>query len=504
MFSGNDKISRRQLYRNDTAGLLSMAAFLAPLEMSRTGWNSIWVALLLLGLYQFVVVRVPTPFSYAAKAVCYIHCWLIGTMTVRVTALLIRQFLLTDVSLTLILIPFYLFCFYNVYKGLECRMRVSEILFPFFILLVVLLSVLMLGEADFTRCMEIRWQIDEMHLKTGYKLFAWFSGIQGIRYFRVHLKEHDSAQKTAGSIWAAGAAAAVLWSLFTYSIYGDAGNTGLAYPLASAMTLAHLPGNVIGRLDALFVFAWVIGLFLLCSSLFAPLQAEQLSPAKNGIFVILLAVSCILAMQEDCLDICSWVLYYVSMPLQILCILWQGLGRNGRKRMAAVSVLLLLPFLQGCGSQELEERGLVTALAVDAAEDGFHFTIGFGTAPEGEGEEPFETEASSLREMKEQYMQSGRKQLDFNHLKNLYFSEEVLENPEFGKLLEEIQQDAAYSRGTCVYAVEGEAGEQAEKEEQPEGGIPIHRILNAWYNDDECEIPRITKEQMYRGAVSWP
>ena len=27
---------------------------------------------------------------------------------------------------------FSLFCYYNLYKGLECRLRVSEVLFPFF------------------------------------------------------------------------------------------------------------------------------------------------------------------------------------------------------------------------------------------------------------------------------------------------------------------------------------------------------------------------------------
>ena len=47
------------------------------------------------------------------------------------------------------------------------------------------------------------------------------------------------------------------------------------------MTLAHFPGNVIGRLDTLFIFAWVIGLFLLCSSLFAPLVDGEPDTGKR-------------------------------------------------------------------------------------------------------------------------------------------------------------------------------------------------------------------------------
>ena len=74
----------------------------------------------------------------------------------------------------------------------------------------------------------------------------------------------------------------------------------------------------------------------------------------------------------------------------------------------------------------------------------------------------------------------------------------------FLELLEEIQVNGAYSRGTLVHVTEGPAGEQAEKEDQPEEGMPVHRLLNARYNEERCEIPRITEDGRYKGSVSWP
>ena len=95
--------------------------------------------------------------------------------------------------------------------------------------------------------------------------------------------------------------------------------------------------------------------------------------------------------------------------------------------------------------------------------------------------------------------------MDFNHLKNFYFSEELLADDEkITGLLEEIQLDGDYSRGILVYAALGEATKEADRETQPEGGAPIHRILNAWYNGGSCKIPAVTEEQMYKGSVFWP
>ena len=111
MFSGNQKISCRQLYRNYTAGLISLGALLAPLAMNRENLTQILRALLFLCAWLFGTVYVPRPESVWIKALCYVHYWVLGTMAARMTGLLIREFLLDGTGLWLILGWFYIFCF---------------------------------------------------------------------------------------------------------------------------------------------------------------------------------------------------------------------------------------------------------------------------------------------------------------------------------------------------------------------------------------------------------
>ena len=75
--------------------------------------------------------------------------------------------------------------------------------------------------------------------------------------------------------------------------------------------------------------------------------------------------------------------------------------------------------------------------------------------------------------------------MDFNHLKNIYFTEELFVDEIIDTLLQEIQLDSSYSRGTLVHVISGDASEEAKKKEQPKDGTPIHRLLNFWYNKEK-------------------
>ncbi|MDO4260757.1 MAG: hypothetical protein Q4C82_01665 [Eubacteriales bacterium] len=508
MFSGNEQISVRQLGRNYTILLISLGALLVPASTDRGSLPSVAAALLLLLGYLLWTAGTPRPGSAFLKALCYGHYWLLGTLAARMTGLLIQEFLLTGTELPVILCWFYVFVFYNLYKGLECRIRVSEILFPFFLVLLALLTVLMLGETELSRCYELTWSVDAGRIRSGYELFCWLAAVQSLWHLRGSVAEAPPAKwrRAVVRIWAAGAAASLLWGVFTYSIYGNAGRTGLVFPLASAMTLAHFPGNVIGRLDALFVFAWVVGLFLLCSTLFAPLRTGE--PDRRGKYLLfaLLAASLGLALRDDCLDVGLALLYRVSTPVQIAVLLWQTARTGGKKKTvpaaAAVAILAGLA-CAGCGRQELEQASIAESIGVDAGEEETYLvTFCFGGTGE-EREEPFAAGADSLEEAREIYREYHQKNMDFNHLKNFYFSEELLRSEEFPKLLEEIQVDGSYSRGISAYASEGSAGEAASAEDQPDEGTPVHRLLNAFYNGGECRIPVVTEDGRYKGELLW-
>lgn len=516
MFSGNHKISPRQLYRNYAICLISLSALLPPLVMNRESISSIGIALVFLGIYLAASAVVPRPESGLVKGICYAHYWLLGTMAAHMTGLLIREFLLTDTAIWVVLGWFYLFCYYNLYKGLECRIRVSEILFPFFLFLLLLLSVLMHGEVETGRLWELKLSFRVTHLQTGYELFCWLGAVQSLWHLHGQLKNEGDWGRAVRNIWLTGAAVTIGWSLFTYCVYGNAGHTGLVFPLASAMTLAHFPGNVIGRLDALFIFAWLIGLFLLCSSLFAPLTDREPDRRRKYLLFALLAASYAAACRSECMEWGPLLLYYVFTPVEIFLLVWYGIRGKEKKIVTACLVLLPMFLLSGCSGQELEQQSLVTAVSVDVGETAdFRLTFGFGNT-QGEDEDAeeedtkeedgktFVAEADSFQEARERYWEYYRKNMDFNHLKNFYFSRELLMQESFSRLLEEIQIHGAYSRGTLVYATENEASGESRKEDQLEEGVPVHRLLNARYNNESCKIPAVRPDGRYKGSVSWP
>lgn len=504
MFSGNHKISSRQMYRNYAVVGITLSALLPPLVMNQENTGSILLSLLFLGIYLAGTAIIERPTSIWVKWICYLHYWVLATMLLRITGLLVQQFLLTDTRLWVIMGWFSLFCYYNLYKGLECRLRVSEVLFPFFLLMLLLLTVLMHGEVELSRFRELRLMLQKEQLLIGYELFCWLSAVQSLWHLKGQVHKESDYPRIIWKVWLTTGGFILGFSLFIYCIYGNQGHTGLVFPLASAMTMAHFPGNVIGRLDALFIFAWVIGFFLLCSSLFAPLMdGEPDKKRKWGLF-LLLAAAYLCACFPKSMEWGEAFLYYISTPVQIVLLLVSGVWKNNKK--IKMTCLCLLPFflLTGCSAQELEQQSLVTAIGVDVGEEeAFCFTFGFGNSKEEE-DKAFETEAASIEEAKNMYWEYQQKNMDFNHLKNFYFSKELLRRTDFGALLEEIQLHASYSRGTLVYAVEEKASEEAKKEEQPEEGMPVHRLLNAWYNETSCEIPKIQKDGRYKGYITWP
>jgi hypothetical protein len=365
--------------------------------------------------------------------------------------------------------------------------------------MILLLFSLAAVEIEPVRWKDLSFVLNRSQLQQGYEQFVWLGAAQNLWYMKAYMaKEADYSKRTA-AIWITGAVTALFLSLFLLGIYGAAGQEGLMYPLASAMTLAHFPGNVIGRLDAVFVLVWVIGLFLLCSTLFAPLQADE-SGSRGKIFLAAgMAGSFVLALFPQGLDWCWKFLCYVSMPVQILLLLWQGAGK---KRL-----LFFIPvvFLTGCGQQELEEQSLAMTVGIDVGEAQLYYmTFGFGEAEQDGQMDSFSAEGGSLAEGIASYQAYTGKKIDFNHLKKIYLSEQLLREDCMGNLLEEFQTDSTYSRGTGVYAVQGRVDAEAVKEEQPEGGILLHRILNAYYNEEVCEIPVVRSDGMYKGYISWP
>ena len=109
----------------------------------------------------------------------------------------------------------------------------------------------------------------------------------------------------------------------------------------------------------------------------------------------------------------------------------------------------------------------------------------------------------SIHEAMDIYGDYHQKKLNLNHLQYLYMAESMLQSEQLGTILEELQLDEQFSRGILLYVTEGTACEEAMDEEKPEEGTPVHELLNAWYNQQFCELPLVTEDHRYKDTIRW-
>ena len=542
MFSENEKISVRQLKRNQWLLLLNMGILLVPLYENEGSVTAGSLAILLLTVFVLWSIWVEAPAENSwLRLPGRIYFWIVGTMIARMTGILIQHFLLTETHLAVILGWFYLFLFYNLYKGLECRMRVSEILFPFCVVFLVLLPFLLLGAVKVERLQEMQWSWSGQQLIDGYRLFCWLAVVQGLWYLKPLVNVWTSATWTRTGVVCtlAGGVIILLCGFLTCGIYGASGQMGLLYPFASAMTLAHFPGNVIGRMDTVFVLAWVLGLFLACSTLFAPLGGGTRNKWKNVGLAVLLWGSYLLALIPSIMEWGDWLVRMILIPAQVLVLLWQtwkqrenqqtkgqmgqrphasGTVRSGMKTVLLLAgVTTVITLCTACGQQQLETQSLVESLAIDEGQEiSFVFAVAEGegdsaekseleqeSGTEDDNDRIFATKADSIHEAMDIYGDYHQKKLNLNHLQYLYMAESMLQSEQLGTILEELQLDEQFSRGILLYVTEGTACKEAMDEEKPEEGTPVHELLNAWYNQQFCELPLVTEDHRYKDTICW-
>lgn len=198
MFSENNRISVRQAVRNYGMMVISISALVIPVAMNHTAMPSVLLAAGLLGVYLAGMAAAAAPENRIFQTASYVHGWILGTLTARMTGLLVQKFLLNGVPLWGILILFLAMCYYNLYKGLECRMRVGEILFLPFLLLLAGLAIAMHGEAEVMRIREFTWILDKNGIWKGYELFCWLTAVQGLWSLQNYMTEKKTAVAESG------------------------------------------------------------------------------------------------------------------------------------------------------------------------------------------------------------------------------------------------------------------------------------------------------------------
>lgn len=197
-----------------------------------------------------------------------IPLWLIffisTAVEARVFALTIQLFLLEATPIWATLIPFFLILMFLIRGELRHIGRFAEFVFPFILITVIVLFILVIPGSDFTDLLPVGQRTFVEYFKAVDGSIFSYLGIISLLvifpYFKTRsLKESFKTSAKAVCI------VSVLYSIaigLCITKLGTAETKWLLYPVISLIKSAYIPGGFIERLEGILMAIWVILVFI--------------------------------------------------------------------------------------------------------------------------------------------------------------------------------------------------------------------------------------------------
>lgn len=461
MFSANNRISGRQVFRLLTYDLLGLGTLLVPTVLGQTaGRDGIFciaigviAGLLYLKLLGGLVEDMETSFPLyleqrlgkflgrILQAGYLIYLVLLAGYTAYLFIDVVLTSLLREESFYLVLIIILLLAAYGLWGGIEGRARIYEMLFWFIMIPLFLMLFFALDEIQVDYWTPV-FTTDWNGLFAGsYYVFLCLSLVFLVLFLGGYVEKKQTlilAGKQA--LLFTGGIHGVLY-LILLGIFGAKALGTMDYPAVTMMSTVKISGGFLKRTDAFMFAVWFFTLFALLNScifysgnVLAHLAGriggsmELQKKERTSSLVVLAAVfalACCFYRNGESLEAYRWFLWYIGTPFLVLvplllagCRLLSGKKRgSGVKRGIGMVVLVLLSggVLSGCHTAELEDRNFPIEIAVQDTENF--------------GEEWLDAESA------------GNRMIDYSHLKVMILSREFIEDEaamdEFLNLLEE-------------------------------------------------------------------
>ncbi len=433
MFSENNKISGRQIFRLLSYDLIGLGTLLLPPVLAKTaGTDGIFciiagtiLALCYLGLLWVAVKRMKVDFRTFLKErggvvlekvilVFYVFYFLLfAAVAAYVFADLVLSQLLEDGSFYLVLALLLLLAGYGVRIGIEGRARIYEILF--WIVLIPLL-VMLLGagrEVDVNLWTPVAVTSFGNFCRGSLVVFLAESLIfLVVFFFSYAAREKDVICNARRALILAGGLIFFVY-LILLGVFGSSALAGMEYPAVTLMSIVQITGGFLKRTDALMFGIWFFTLYALLNGLVfygVKTAKDVVRRGKEGVYltivivlIFLLAVLCY--QSEAWREGMSRILWTVATPVAVLIPLLAGFLPKGRTKTLALFLAAgAAGILSGCNTVELEDRSFPLAVAIEKRED-----------------------IESLWLNQEE---AKNKEIDYNHLKVMILSEELIEEEE--------------------------------------------------------------------------
>ena len=459
MFSENNQISGRQVFRLLTYDFLGMGTLLLPTMLADTaGRDGIFCILagilstfLYLKLLRYLLKGMKTSYPDFLKQKCgkvcgyvlwggyFLYFILMASYTAYLFSTLMLNGLVENISFYLVLLLILLLAFYGMAGGIEGRARVYEMLFWF--LMIPLFLML------FAACREVKpayWSpvfvADGKEMLNGsYYVFFCYSMVSIVLFLKEYVsddKKHISAAEKA--VGFSGGVFAALY-LILIGLFGVEALAQMKFPAVTMMSRVQVTGGFLKRTDAFMFSIWFFTLYAMLNSMvfYSGNLAEKVIRDCGGylegkkrmlpyliLLLLVYGVTVLFYRNQQFLDCVTFLLWKIGTPFVVgvpvlLCLTGRKPNRgmeersskenkderkNHKKKVRVVVLVCFLfgcLFLQGCNVAELEDKAFPVLLNIRDQDDFQNVWLNHEYA--------------------------GNKEVDYNHLKVVLIERSFLE-----------------------------------------------------------------------------
>ena len=459
MFSENNQISGRQVFRLLTYDFLGMGTLLLPTMLADTaGRDGIFCILagilstfLYLKLLRYLLKGMKTSYPDFLKQKCgkvcgyvlwggyFLYFILMASYTAYLFSTLMLNGLVENVSFYLVLLLILLLAFYGMAGGIEGRARVYEILFWF--LMIPLFLML------FAACREVKpayWSpvfvADGKEVLSGsyYVLFC-YSMVSIVLFLKEYVADRKKCVGAAEkAVWFSGGVFAALY-LILIGLFGVGALAQMKFPAVTMMSRVQVTGGFLKRTDAFMFSIWFFTLYVMLNSMvfYSGNLAEKVIRDCGGylegkkrmlpyliLLLLVYGVTVLFYRNQQFLDCVTFLLWKIGTPFVVgvpvlLCLTGRKPNRgmeersskenkderkNHKKKVRVVVLVCFLfgcLFLQGCNVAELEDKAFPVLLNIRDQDDFQNVWLNHEYA--------------------------GNKEVDYNHLKVVLIERSFLE-----------------------------------------------------------------------------
>ena len=442
MFSENNQISGRQVFRLLTYDFLGMGTLLLPTMLADTaGRDGIFCILagilstfLYLKLLRYLLKGMKTSYPDFLMQKCgkicgyvlwggyFLYFILMASYTAYLFSTLMLNGLVENVSFYLVLLLILLLAFYGMAGGIEGRARVYEILFWF--LMIPLFLML------FAACREVKpaywspvFMADGKEVLSGsyYVLFC-YSMVSIVLFLKEYVADRKKCVGAAEkAVWFSGGVFTALY-LILIGLFGVEALAQMKFPAVTMMSRVQVTGGFLKRTDAFMFSIWFFTLYAMLNSMvfYSGNLAEKVIRDCGGylegkkrmlpyliLLLLVYGVTVLFYRNQQFLDCVTFLLWKIGTPFVVgvpvlLCLTGERKKHNKKVRvLVLVCFLFGCLFLQGCNVAELEDKAFPVLLNIRDQDDFQNVWLNHEYA--------------------------GNKEVDYNHLKVVLIERSFLE-----------------------------------------------------------------------------